>query len=316
MMSSSMDICGLLNPYHRHRHHHHHHNSYSCPAAAYERMKCACLDTSGGSCTSYERVPSVPALLDVRFSALRSRDDSEEKDASNEKQEELVFFNDDGSYQTVVVEKNLCASDLCQLLALKNRVAKDVNWTIVEHWIEFGLERSLEDHEDVLSVYHDMQTFGRQTEKRFIFRKDFRKYEFFHNPQQFFPPDMVDLNGCEELAGNSPLLDQTAALQTLLANAGECPPIFSHVWVREANKQVWNKGFLLLKNKKLYLSFKIQVVAKFLRSKDTPGTSKDRVSTLSQMSDQPVRSASNCSCNDFSFAGWELCNGLYHTEEL
>jgi len=50
-----------------------------------------------------------------------------------------MFHNDDGSCQLVVVERNLRASDLCQLLALKNRVAKDVSWTIVEQWLDLGL---------------------------------------------------------------------------------------------------------------------------------------------------------------------------------
>lgn len=54
-----------------------------------------------------------------------------------------MFYNDDNSQQTVVVEKNLCVSDLCQLLAMKNRVAKDVNWTIIEHWIDLGLGKNL-----------------------------------------------------------------------------------------------------------------------------------------------------------------------------
>lgn len=57
-------------------------------------------------------------------------------------QEMLVFYNDDDSYQTVLAEKNLCCSDLCALLAVKNRVAKDVNWTIVEHWIDAGIGKS------------------------------------------------------------------------------------------------------------------------------------------------------------------------------
>jgi hypothetical protein len=43
-------------------------------------------------------------------------------------------------------------------------------------------ERSLEDHEEVLAVY-DMEANGKHTEKRFVFRKDFLKYEFFHSPQ-------------------------------------------------------------------------------------------------------------------------------------
>lgn len=59
-------------------------------------------------------------------------------------QEELQFYNDDGSFQNVVVERNLCTSDLCQLLALKNRVAKSVNWSLVEHWVNLGLGKSLD----------------------------------------------------------------------------------------------------------------------------------------------------------------------------
>ncbi|XP_046396922.1 growth factor receptor-bound protein 14-like [Ischnura elegans] len=235
-----------------------------------------CMGGSGGSgdgssIASYERLPSIPTLLELN--AMCSRD-PEEKDMTNEKEEMLTFYNDDGSYQSVVVERNLCSADLCNLLAIKNRVTKDVNWTIVEHWVELGIERSLEDHEDVLAVHHEMEAFGRRSEKRFIFRKDFRKYEFFHNPQQFFPKDMVDLNSCEELVGQSSVLEKSAALETLLSSGDEAPPIFGHVWVREANKQVWSKAFLLLKEKKLYLSYKVQVVAKFLRS--WKGNNKDR----------------------------------------
>jgi hypothetical protein len=111
-------------------------------------MKCVCAETSG-----YER-------LNENF--LDYQTVSEDKDnATNEKevilevsldrtlltsfwfQEEIVFYNDDGSFQTVIVERNLCASDLCQLLALKNRVSKSVNWSIVEHWQEYGLGESI-----------------------------------------------------------------------------------------------------------------------------------------------------------------------------
>ncbi|KAG8233019.1 hypothetical protein J437_LFUL013688 [Ladona fulva] len=248
-----------------------------------ERMNCGCVDggfllggsrafncirntgsSSGGSCnTSYERLPSIPALFELNSLCTRY---PEEKDSTNEKEEVLTFYNDDGSSQSVVVERNLCSADLCNLLAIKNRVSKDVHWTIVEHWVDLGIERSVEDHEDVLGVHHDMEAFGRRSKKRFVFRKDFRKYEFFHNPQQFFPPDMVDLNSCEELVGQSNIVGKTAALQALLSNGDEIPPIFGHVWVREAHKQVWSKAFLLLREKKLYLSYKVQVVAKFLRS--------------------------------------------------
>nr|XP_023026632.1 uncharacterized protein LOC111514605 [Leptinotarsa decemlineata] len=66
----------------------------------------------------------------------------EEEDAagpSGERAEELQFFNDNESSQSVVVERNLCASDLCQLLAVKNRVSKSVHWSIIEYWTDLGL---------------------------------------------------------------------------------------------------------------------------------------------------------------------------------
>jgi len=180
-----------------------------------------------------------------------------EEDAPSEKEQELVFHNDDGSCQVVVVERNLRASDLCQLLALKNRVAKDVSWTIVEQWVDLGLERSLEDHEEVLAVY-DMEANGKHTEKRFVFRKDFLKYEFFHSPQQFFPADMVDPSACDQLL-------EPHTLQMVVTSADECPVIGSQIWVREANKQVWSKVFLLLKDRTLYICHKVQLVSKLIR---------------------------------------------------
>lgn len=62
----------------------------------------------------------------------------------------------------------------------------------------------------------------------------------------------------------------------------QCPTVFSHVWVRDPNKQVWAKAFLLLRDKKLYLSYKVQVVAKFLRS------GKQRESLVSPVSKKKI----------------------------
>ena len=47
----------------------------------------------------------------------------------------------------------------------------------------YSTERTLEDYEKVYCVYQSMMKFDPATDKRFIFRKDFRKYEMFRNPQ-------------------------------------------------------------------------------------------------------------------------------------
>ncbi|KAK9704525.1 Ras association (RalGDS/AF-6) domain [Popillia japonica] len=215
----------------------------------FPRMKCVCSEST----TSYERLND--GLIEIGST-------SEDKDFSNEKEEELCFYNDDGSYQMVVVEKNLCASDLCQLLAVKNRVAKSVNWSIVEHWNDLGAERLLEDHEYVLSAYRDMNIWSRHADVKFVFRKEYRKYEFFRDPQQFFPTEMIDVENHEELRGLN--INLAHFLQNLIQE-GKCPLIFSQVWVRDQHKQIWRKAFLLLRDKKLYLSFNIQLLTKIFR---------------------------------------------------
>ncbi|CAH0390035.1 unnamed protein product [Bemisia tabaci] len=107
------------------------------------KMKCGCINSSS---VSYDQLTNGISFPDL----------TEDKDLSTEKQVEVAFYNDDGSYQTVVVEKNLRASDLCQILALKNRVGLDINWTVVEHWVDVGLASNVSnvsyDDKDNVSV--------------------------------------------------------------------------------------------------------------------------------------------------------------------
>jgi hypothetical protein len=222
-----------------------------------------------------------------------------EEDAPTEKEQELVFHNDDGSCQVVVVERNLRASDLCQLLALKNRVAKDVSWTIVEQWVDLGLERSLEDHEEVLAVY-DMEANGKHTEKRFVFRKDFLKYEFFHSPQQFFPADMVDPSACDQLL-------EPHTLQMVVTSTDECPVIGSQIWVREANKQVWSKVFLLLKDRILYICHKVQLVSKLMRKSTIKAGDASDLQVLARLSECNVYTALNARVHFCAPTEFALC---------
>lgn len=51
----------------------------------------------------------------------------------------MFYADDGGGRHSLVVEKDLCAGDLCQLLAAKSLVNKDPAWTIVEVWPQLGL---------------------------------------------------------------------------------------------------------------------------------------------------------------------------------
>ncbi|XP_014279796.1 growth factor receptor-bound protein 14 isoform X3 [Halyomorpha halys] len=204
--------------------------------ACFKGMRLRCLDAGGGD--SYIRLDA-------------------DKDDKQDKQEELQFYNDDGSFQSVVVEKNLRAVDLCQILAVKNRAGRDFTWSIVEHWIDTNTERVLEDHEDVLAVHRQTHSFNR----KFIFRRIPQKYEFFSDPTQFFPREMTKLRRC-----NAPPIDENALLQTILWHGIEAPMIFS-----QANYQsledihTWIKKFFVIKGTKILMSADAQVVKRFLR---------------------------------------------------
>ncbi|XP_065162748.1 growth factor receptor-bound protein 14-like isoform X3 [Atheta coriaria] len=238
--------------------------TYNKDLCRFPRTRCICHDHA----SRYERL-SEDGHIELS-SIPEDRDDADfveynfnpvDKDDTNEKEETLLFYNDDGSYQSVVVERSLCASDLCQVLALKNRLAKSVTWSIIEHWVDQGLERILEDHEYVLSAYRDLRTYSRDISYRFIFRMEYRKYEFFHHPQQFFPTDMTDLH----LSNDGTIGVSNFSLQQLVTQEGQSPAILSPMWVRN-EKQVWGKAFVVLLDKKLYISREVCILASFVRA--------------------------------------------------
>ncbi|OWK06710.1 GRB10 [Cervus elaphus hippelaphus] len=70
-------------------------------------------------------------------------------------------------------------------------------------------ERCLEDHELVVQVESTMAS-----ESKFLFRKNYAKYEFFKNPMNFFPEQMV--TWCQQSNGSHTQLLQVLGRKRLL----------------------------------------------------------------------------------------------------
>lgn len=172
----------------------------------------------------------------------------------------MLFHNDETSYRSLTIDANMNASDVSHLLVLKNHAVPDLHWVIVEHVKKFNIERSLEDHECVHQIH---RSWGSKEDNRFYFRKDFRKYELFKNPAQFFPPHMVDTNQLKdtEQAG---LFTQTERYKNILLqhlfNSDQIPDVHGYLQMKEG-KRAWKKHFFVLRTSGLYYS--------------TKGTSKD-----------------------------------------
>uniref|UniRef100_A0A674DDE4 Growth factor receptor-bound protein 10a n=1 Tax=Salmo trutta TaxID=8032 RepID=A0A674DDE4_SALTR len=123
----------------------------------------------------------------------------------------IKVYSEDGAGKVVEVPADMRARDVCQFLVYKSHCLDDNSWSLVEHHPLLGLERCLEDHELVVQVQASMTS-----DSKFLFRKNYDKYEFFRNPLNFFPEQMVAW--CQESNGSIPhsqLLQEPRHLQLL-----------------------------------------------------------------------------------------------------
>uniref|UniRef100_A0A672GPR9 Growth factor receptor-bound protein 10-like n=1 Tax=Salarias fasciatus TaxID=181472 RepID=A0A672GPR9_SALFA len=157
----------------------------------------------------------------------------------------VKIFSEDGMGKVVEIPADMTARDLCQLLVYKSHCVDDNSWALVEHHPLLGLERCLEDHELVVQVQASMNS-----DSRFLFRKNYAKYEFFRNPLTFFPEHMVAW--CQEANHTIP---PSQLLQNFLATSS-CPEIQGHLYMKDVGRKSWKKVYMFLRRSGLYCSTK------------------------------------------------------------
>ncbi|XP_039977231.1 growth factor receptor-bound protein 10-like isoform X1 [Xiphias gladius] len=157
----------------------------------------------------------------------------------------VKVWSEDGAGKVVEIPADMTARDVCQLLVYKSHCLDDNAWTLVEHHPILGLERCLEDHELVVQVQTSMSS-----DSKFLFRKNYAKYEFFRNPLNFFPEQMVAW--CQESDGSIP---QSQLLQNFL-NSSSCPEIQGYLYMKEPGRKSWKKLYMFLRRSGLYYSSK------------------------------------------------------------
>nr|XP_023662012.1 growth factor receptor-bound protein 10 isoform X3 [Paramormyrops kingsleyae] len=157
----------------------------------------------------------------------------------------IKVFSEDGTGKAVEIPADMTARDLCQLLVYKSHCVDDNSWTLVEHHPLLGLDRCLEDHELVLQVHASMTS-----ESKFLFRKNYAKYEFFRNPSNFFPEHMVAW--CQDTNCSIP---PSQLLQNFL-NSSCYPEIQGFLYLKEVGRKSWKKLYVFLRRSGMYFSTK------------------------------------------------------------
>jgi hypothetical protein len=165
----------------------------------------------------------------------------------------IRVYCEDGSTKLCEVLPSLTVQDVCAVMVSKMHTSDDKSWSLIEEITDMDLERTLEDHELPSAV---CKSWPQNSNNKLHFRKDFRKYEIFQNPGQFFPDQML----VDEDDSDSPTLSckrpKTPWLLNLLSTTDKIPEIQGYLHVREGHKKSWKKMFFLLRENGLHYSSK------------------------------------------------------------
>ncbi|KTF83402.1 hypothetical protein cypCar_00015465 [Cyprinus carpio] len=207
----------------------------------------------------------------------------------------IKVFSEDGVGKVVEVPADMTARDVCQFLVYRNHCLDDNCWSLVEHHSLLGLERCLEDHELVVPVQACMSP-----ESKFLFRKNYAKYEFFRNPLNFFPEQMVAW--CQETNGSIPqsqLLQEPRHLQ-LLSDL-EDSNIFTVTTGRKMHNAPTDYQFCIKVSRMptLFFNFFFQFGILLYQNYKSPHQRKTAISNFTT----PVRSVSENSLVAMDFSG-------------
>ncbi|XP_004859540.1 growth factor receptor-bound protein 7 [Heterocephalus glaber] len=165
----------------------------------------------------------------------------------------VKVYSEDGTCRSVEVAAGATAHHVCEMLVQRTQALSDENWGLVECHPLLALERGLEDHELLVDVQATWPVGG---DSRFVFRKNFAKYELFKSsPHTLFPEKMV--SSCLDAHAG---MSHEDLIQNFL-NAGSFPEIQGFLHLRGSGRKLWKRCFCFLRRSGLYFS--------------TKGTSKD-----------------------------------------
>ncbi|XP_067869783.1 growth factor receptor-bound protein 7-like isoform X2 [Heterodontus francisci] len=159
----------------------------------------------------------------------------------------ITIFSEDGMKKSLQVTDTVKARDICHMLVERNRCVDEESWTLVEAHPNAALERCLEDHESLIEV---QETWPIGSGSRFIFRKHYAKYEFFRNPEPFFPMQLV-AGSLDANAG----IPHSQLIQNFL-NARNCPEIQGFLHIKDKGKKTWRRLYFFLRKSGFYYSLK------------------------------------------------------------
>ncbi|XP_022176422.1 growth factor receptor-bound protein 14-like isoform X3 [Myzus persicae] len=165
---------------------------------------------------------------------------------------DIKVYHIDGTYETVSVTQSTTSEQVCSQIGKKVFI-QYYGWSIVEVWKDEGIERTLENHESVLTCYRRME---HENNRILVLQLNNKMFHMFKNPEEFSLYRTLDIGKKKE-----------AQLIQKVLNGDTCPLHFGQVWVYDCNKTkpFWDITVLLLKDKNLYLSSNHKSIIPYIR---------------------------------------------------
>ncbi|MED6276821.1 hypothetical protein CHARACLAT_006831 [Characodon lateralis] len=160
----------------------------------------------------------------------------------------IKVYGEDNSSRSVLVSRQATAREVCHLLVQSAHCSDQENWALLEHFPTLGLERCLEDHEIVLEV---QATWSPKVKTRFMFSKNYAKYEVFNKQTCFFPEAMVS-----DSTDTMKRMTSQEFIQKLMTSETS-PQIQGFLYLKGYSKKFWKKVYFTLRRSGLYRSTKV-----------------------------------------------------------
>ncbi|KAJ7391954.1 SH3/SH2 adaptor [Desmophyllum pertusum] len=165
----------------------------------------------------------------------------------------VTVFNEDDNPVGLLVSSNMKAREACHKLAMINKVDDDPHWVLAEYLTDLGLERNLEDHENIMAI---LNTWAPGSNNKLLFRKDSKKYHFFSHTSNYFPPHLLDSENADKAVTEKAQKAKTILQQKLFSTCTRVPEIEGTLHCKDFGKKSWNKKFVFLRGSGLYSSSK------------------------------------------------------------
>ncbi|XP_078377048.1 growth factor receptor-bound protein 14-like isoform X1 [Oculina patagonica] len=172
---------------------------------------------------------------------------------ATQQQVTVTVFNEDNNPVGLTVSSNMKAREACHKLALLNKVDADPHWVLTEHLTDLGLERNLEDHENVMAI---LNTWAPGSNNKLLFRKDSKKYHFFSHTSNYFPSHLLDSEHSDKAVTEKAQRAKTILQQKLFSTCTRVPEIEGTLHCKDFGKKSWSKKFIFLRGSGLYSSSK------------------------------------------------------------